>query len=476
MKKKLISLALAVIMLFGLLPMAAFAEATEPELAELYGDGFLIFGDSYARGMGSTYPDLDEWNALYFMDNVPGEEALRLDTGDMIPTKKECRNIEGSFANLLARAIGCNCPDDITDPTGTFWPVAQNAVTLGAVMDLLGVEDNFFDTQFFHKIDYCRARYDADLYYFGGPYSINADGTGTYDGEAHAMDINTIIKNSKLIVLELGMGDIFNRTYATISNSGMLDDLTDPLAIPNILNSALSLLNEGFKYFETYYPVLINHIREINEDATIVALGAVNTFFGTTISHATLAPIGTAFSALSSKMNSKLKEFSKELDFVYVDISNVETGVTANEMDISDVFADLEIATHPTKGGHVQICNMIIDALKEYNGITEKGAKDIVLDIGRFDDIDCVKVNGIPVCKSDYTVKDHVLTVHCKTKLASSLSITTKLNGKTAVSTYQIVYRDGGYTAYRTYTTNNIFKIPDYWLNTIRSFFANIFK
>ena len=469
MKKKLISLALAVIMLFGLLPMAAFAEATEPELAE-YGEYYVALGDSFTRGMGASEGWYDE---LYLMDAIDGE-TITVNDEEMV-TSRYCRNVTGSYTKRIADAIGCCCPDDIMDKTATYWPIAQNGLATYFFADLMGLDDGgYFETDYTHNPEYTAPlrRYETDLYYFGNVNSISSDGTGRYGKTGVAGDILEMLDSAKLITIALGMSDMLNRPGSVLTDKCLGGGISGILTAPSVM---ISQINEAYKYWKIDYELILDYIKENNPDATVVLVGACNVVFNLTLAKSTMLPIGTALSALTNKMNECYKEWAEKYGYIFVDISNVDLeGMEADTPLLEVDFNSVDI--HPSYSGYEQIARMIIDALKEYNGITEKGAKDIVLDIGRFDDIDCVKVNGIPVSKSDYTIKDHVLTIHCKTKLASSLSITTKLNGKIAVSTYQIVYRDGGYTAYRTYSTNNIFKVPDYWLNTIRSFFTNIFK
>jgi len=109
---------------------------------------------------------------------------------------------------------------------------------------------------------------------------------------------------------------------------------------------------------------------------------------------------------------------------------------------------------------------MIVEALKENGGFNDTKKTDIKVDIGRFDKIDYVAVNGIYT--TDYDLDGHLLTVHCSTKLANNLTVSAKVNGKIAVATYQVVYNDG-YNAYRVYTTNNILKVSTNIVSAIKS-------
>jgi len=469
MKKssRILSFLLALIFSVSLCSVCAAAEIpVEPELSS-YGEGFLAIGDSYVRGMGSS----DNWDSIYYMDNLPGNLTwtYRATTRATV----NCRNVEGAFTYRIAQAIGCCTPEDITDQSGTYWPLAQNGLTLNAVMDLIGYDDGYFDSDYSHNTSIIGTRYDANLYYYGSPgKSVSADG-GVYTGEAgHAGDLNELISRSKLIVSALGMGDVFNRSYQLIRLSPNYD-LSDPQKYSALLRDVIEIAEEGYDYWETYYPVFLNHLKQ-SSDATIVVVSTVNPIFNLTLSDSTLAPLGTAFSAMTVRMNNAMKQWCDELGLLYVDISNVETGITQYSISFKGDFDnDRSFADHPTKEGHEQIARMILDALKEYDGISDTPSKDIRVDIGRFDKLDYVHVNGI--LTEDYDFDGHFLTVHCKTSLVSSLTIGAELNGRQAVTVYHVVHDSDGYTAYRTYTSNNAWWAAGNIIASVKKSLSSIF-
>ena len=89
--------------------------------------------------------------------------------------------------------------------------------------------------------------------------------------------------------------------------------------------------------------------------------------------------------------------------------------------------------------------------------LPEKTDKEgINVDLGRFDKVDYVLVNGLPV--TDYTMDGYVLSIPYPALIGNSLTIGVKNNdGTISVRTYQLVYnKDRGYTAYRLYGRNDI--------------------
>ena len=87
------------------------------------------------------------------------------------------------------------------------------------------------------------------------------------------------------------------------------------------------------------------------------------------------------------------------------------------------------------------------------NSMPADKGKNIVIDLGRFENVDSVKLDGISV--KNYSMDNYVLTVPCSRTTAHFLTVTIKgADGKTALVTYQLNY-DGGYSAHRIYGTND---------------------
>ena len=86
----------------------------------------------------------------------------------------------------------------------------------------------------------------------------------------------------------------------------------------------------------------------------------------------------------------------------------------------------------------------------------EDESTGINVDLGRFDRVDYVLVNGIPV--KNYSMDGFMLTIPYSGIFANNLTVGVKNDdGSVAVQTYQLVYKaHEGYVAYRIYGTNDI--------------------
>jgi len=466
MKKisKTVALFLVVVMTIIELSIAITADEKKSEFSEYNaGSGYVAFGDSFTRGMGVS----EDWeNTIYYMDDIPGNPVENF-YGEEITASVNCRNVEGTYCKMLANLIGCYCPDDITDSKATYWPIAQNGLTSYAIADLMGLDDDYYDTVYTHHYKRHSSRYVADLYYFGNQNSVNADGVGTYGKSGVAMDILTMVDSAKLITIELGMSDIMNRMGNTIldlyAEAG--SDLNNPAVLSSVVKTVVSQMYEQFHYWEKDYQLILDYIKEHNPEATVVMLGAENPVFNATLSDDMFLPVGTALSTVTMYMNQIYRKWAKEYNYIYVDISNVELEGIQESVSLSNISFDSP-DTHPTPEGQKQIFRMIVSALKEQGTKKKNNADHIVVDLGRFSDVDYVLVNGIPT--QDYTVENSVLTIPSRNHNAVNLTVGMIVEGKLSITTYELVYRNG-YTAYRIYTVNNAANVLQKLHNSAKS-------
>ena len=437
--KKLTACILAALFVFSCFSCTAGAATAETVKQYGEGGGFLAIGDSMFRGCGADgfYINNDEYEGgeydMYFLRNVTGA----------VPTQ-------------IAQAVGCTSPDDMTDQSANFWPLCYPGMTVGMVLDLLGVDDNFTDT----ALDY--QYYDEMLRYFGWEGSFD----GTRQGEVYVEgecgkcgNINDLIGKSDLIVVELGMCDVFYRPYRIASNGGSLAggasfDLGSAEGIATLVETAITEINFGVKYWEEYYPCLIKRIQELNPDATIVMVGSFNLVNELTLADETLVPLGSLLTGITEKMNVQYRKWAKEFGVLYADVSNTEVQATENDWALLGEFIDNTFtATHPTQTGYNYMTRQILDVLPEYTA--KEGIK---VDLGRFDRVDYVLVNGLPV--TDYEMNGYVLSIPYPALIGTSLTIGVKNDdGTLSVRTYQLLYdSDRGYSAYRVYGRNDIFE------------------
>ena len=438
--KTILSITLSLLILFSCCAVG-FA-ATEKNVRQ-YGKegGYLAIGDSISRGCGAEGFYIDEDGS--YMPNGEGQYGAY-----------HIRNVQGCVPYLVAQAVGCTAPYEMADQNATYWPFAFPGMTTAVTLDLLGVDDGFTD----EKLNY--AYYKDMLQYFGYEGSFNGVREGdVFDPETDGQcgNIIELAQKADLITVQLGMCDIFYRAYRIISNGGMLADgmqfdLSSPEAIVNLVETAIREMKFGFDYWKQYYPVLIEKLIELNPDATIVMVGSFNLVNQLTITDDTIAPIGSIITAITADMNRLYRQWAKKYNILYADISNTETQGTENDWALLGDFKDNTFTgTHPTQNGYNYIARQILAQLPE-----EDNSKNIRVDLGRFNSVDYVLVNGIPV--SNYTMDGFMLTIPYSLPGATSLTIGVKNDdGTVAIQTYKLVYRIGeGYTAYRVYGTNDI--------------------
>jgi len=206
------------------------------------------------------------------------------------------------------------------------------------------------------------------------------------------------------------------------------------------------------------FPRLLDFIKKnAPRDCDVVIVGAINPLFNITISEDALIPVGNMMALLTDSMNKRYEQLAELYGFKYADMSNVETGSTAENVWLQKFISSTENSrqtyyTHPTYDGFTQMADLIIDELaceKDYFLRTT-----VVLDTGRIDEenISSVKVNGV---ERYFYTKDGKLYVPCLTKFADKLTVTAEKSGKTQLSVYKLDY-DSGYEAKRIYTTNDL--------------------
>lgn len=478
MKKRtrILAMFLAVIMTASLICIPGLADETEDPYASLKeGTGYLAIGDSITRGYAAS----EKWD----------DEGYTIDKND--PPNHNCRRVTGSYPLLVADTLGLSAPDDMTVKTAQYWPIAQDAVTTAFIIDLLGLEDNYTDTEYLKNNNRygMENRYKADLYYFGDEESIAYDGVSKYGEVGHGKSIRELVAGSSLITIGIGMSDVFNRARSLASiNGSVLSQGTDGLI--NALKDFVSRMYEGYELWKNGFPLILDYFKDnVKDDAIVIIIGAINPMFNMTITDDIPVPVGTVMSTITELMNSQYKKWAKEYGFEFLDISNVETGTTTYGENIIDfASADVRgqgIATHPTPEGYAQIARMIVDVVDEQLAknaaeeqhqryIPEVPKTYIQVDLGRFQKVDYVKVDGIRIL--NYSVNDYVLTIPWLTTTADTLAVEiVNEDGSVTLLTYYLKY-DHGYSVHRIYESNDILKTITTMVKTILSFSLNIVR
>ena len=482
--RRALSIVLTLLMIFGCAAIPVFAEdepaPSEEEVTDPGNYGLLVIGDSIGRGCGAEGFYLDrDGNPL-----PDGENGGQYDEFDM-------RNVKGSYATTIAEQLGYEMPYYMTDQEGNFWPLCYPGMTTSVMIDLMGIEDDYDDV----SLNY--TNYDWMLAYFGSE-EYSKDGVRDDDTKAAVLEefgalgqvgaVDQLAKRSSLIVVELGMCDIFYRAYRKAMGGAMFADglnfdFSDTSALVELVKIAIEQMRFGMDYFKTWYPKMIEKLIEWNPDAKILLVGAFNLVNQLRITDDDAIPLGSIISKMTDDMNKSYKKWADKYgdNVIYVDVANTEPLLAENDWSLLGDFLDNSFAgVHPSQEGHDYMARQILGTLEP----TDNG-KNIVVDLARFKNIDTVYVNGIKV--TDYTLDGSILTVPRKTILAMNLTVTAEAeDGTTAMQTYRLSYsRSKGYTAYRLYGTNDVvgtvnknrflYKLFKLIIEKISSFFKNLF-
>ena len=471
--KSTLALTLTLIMALSclILPVGAASQVPQFGSEEINGKtGYLAIGDSIGRGCGSEGSYLDQ-------DNNP--------TGDKDPAGQYDnyyqRNCTGAYTTLVAEGVGCNMPYYMNEKGGeasgaTFWPLCYPGMTTAMMLDLMGVDDGFSDKDlnypyykdmleyFGYEGSFKGVRDDDTIEYVSGreyvsdaqKHDLDAAGQGYgYGGDiGKCGSVKELIENASLITVELGMCDVFYRTYRIATKGGFLAegaqlDFSDPKALAEV---ALKQMYTGFQHWKTYYPLLIETIQEWNPDATIVMVGSLNVVNQLRITNDDAVPLGDIFSLLTERMNKLYEQWAEKYGVIFADVRNTEPMEMEEEWSLLGGFLDNAFAgTHPSQKGHDYMARQILTAISE-NEINT----DIKVDLGRFQKVDYVLVNGMQV--SDFSMDGFVLNVPYDNEYALNLTVAiTDEEGKIALQTYALKYdEDSGYSANRIYGNNDI--------------------
>lgn len=352
-RSRILALILAVLLIVPLLPVSAFAAdaADDPYAALKEGVGYVAIGDSFARGYGAG----GRWQEQIYLNDTYGNY--------------DCRNVDGSYPNLVAEAFGLNAPDDIRDTSAKLWPLDHDAVSTAYVLDLLGIDDGYRDEEFTYNehYRYMAERYETDLRYFGDPSSLSVDGQSTYGQTGEVMSVREMIKNASLITIGLGQTDILYKTQ--IFGLGSLD-LSNASAIPAMISNIMGMLSEYFDYWKGAYPLLLDYIKENNPDAKVVLVGTLNPIKDATATDDIAIPIGSLINGIMDSMNSYTRMCAVKYGYMYVDISDVETPASVTQMSIGHILSlsdpvEYALTAHPTPHGYAQIAERVIAAVEK---------------------------------------------------------------------------------------------------------------
>jgi len=421
--RRILASTLVVSVAISCLGLTAFA-ATEENVVK-YGEqgGYMAFGDSVARGMGATPNNYNETHNFYD------------------------RTVEGSYPYLLAQPVNCNIKDDARDKDSNFWPVCFHGMTIARVMDLLEIDDGYYD----------------DVYLYG-THELKF-GYNTIVDKLYG-DAKENIAKAGLITIGFGLSDTFYRavTVAQMNNTEINAEFVEDV---------VTNLYEGYNEWTTAYPLLLQYIKEVNPDATVVLVGNYNVGGDTCVSEDILIPVGTAAAAVTGYMNTYLKQWAKEYDCIYCDITNAETLASQEDLGLGAIMDSFRgEAGHLSPEGNAMVARNIINALpsEDSTSTVTEATTDIVVDLGRFTSVDSVVLDGKVLSKSEYSMDGYDLIIPNKSKQCKTLVVTATKDRKTSIYTYQLNYnKDTGYASYVIVGVNDVASTANTIKNTLKS-------
>ena len=436
--------------------------------------GYVYIGDSFARGYAATNTD-----GLKIIDTSTGNDIIK-DNG----VYKYAVNTASSYPYYVARKLGLS-PGSDTEITKNvkFWPVAYNAFSTKALLGLLGEDKAIFEDDGLYGSRRPTDRYDYlyDCYGNANSYHyVNGNAVKDTNKAAKFYDLPTLLKDSSVVTVELGMADVIYKLQTDAENADV--NVNDIKEVASVVSGLIFNYEKYYKDWTKSYKKLSKKIKEYSSQgkAKVVLIGVMNPLANVMINDDVLLPLGSAFNLMTDRMNSVIEKCARDNGFIYIDINNVDTPATSKIKHLTveslmsllqdDETDALAIATHPTKEGYEQIGRMIVAAVNEELA-KEKGVKpvttgtDIKVDIGTdFRYVNYVKVDGKTVSPKNYSVRNHVLTVKCDRATAKTMDIAiarlVKNNGKmdlkVSVMNYTLKYDNkSGYSARRTYVTND---------------------
>jgi len=453
---KALALLLALVMIFSCIGVQALAATAENVIQVSRDGGYLAIGDSISAGMCCDANVNKEYVGVY-------------------------NNFEGSCVSQIADALGCTYNHQrIIDKTNNFWSCTYGGMTTTVFADLYGIEDNFTDSYDLY------APMLADYGYEGSAVGANGE---AYNGITNVGSIVDIVKKAEVITLELGMCDVFYRPLVVCSGGGSIAGGFELELSAELVTSVMNEVLASYNRFVKLYPEIIRAIKADNPDVTLVLVGAYNLVQDTSIGDM-LLPYGNILSNISNEMNKNYKQWAEDFGCLYADSSNTEDYCGEQGMAILDdeYLSNIGRATHPSQNGHDYIARQILSVLPEATPSENKWAStDIVVDLGRFNRVDRVYVDGVEYSYGTglgcYEMDGYNIVCHYGIGYATTLRVQIVEDGKTAVQIYSLSYQNGAYAAQRVYgdddteETNSRFAAFFRGIfQKIADFFENLFK
>lgn len=332
--RRVLCICLTAALIIGTLCTGAAADSSKQY------DTYTMLGDSIPAGYG--------------LDTYPGEN------GDVLDGTR----VVGSYPDLVAEAVDAD----------TYYSLARcgfRSVELRRVLDLSYSGDEYSDSM----LESLSGITVDELMMTQRPQFLEG------------------IENADLITINIGSNDTL--TYALtrvgvymskISDSSIIGPVSEQLnglgalgqLAGNILTTAETLgvtplvlaelaaaLQDGQAMFKENWDAIITCIRELNPDATIVAVGMYNPFRDVKLTDESLVSIGKMADTAVIQMNRYIRYESEcSAEYIVADVPDTEVYEFPPLTD--DTFWDNFVKNvHPTVAGHEYMAQQILDALPE---------------------------------------------------------------------------------------------------------------
>lgn len=336
--KRILTICLAASLIISTLCISGYAANDALPSVKHY-DAYAMLGDSIPAGYG--------------LETYPGENGAVLDG----------TRVSGSYPDLVAGAVTAD----------KYYPLARcgmRSVELRRVLD---------------------ASYEGDEY----SDIILQSLTGITADEllAQRPQFEEGIRNADLITLNIGSNDTL--TYALVrlgvymeqlsgasvigsvseqlKGLGSLGELAGTLlstaealgVAPLVLAEMARALEDGQNMFKENWDAIVARIRELNPDATIVAVGMYNPFRDLKLTDSSLISIGKMANTTVLQMNRYIRyESDYSAEYLIAEVPNTEVYDFPALTD--DTFWDGFVTNvHPTDNGHFYMAQQILKLLPE---------------------------------------------------------------------------------------------------------------
>ena len=126
----------------------------------------------------------------------------------------------------------------------------------------------------------------------------------------------------------------------------------------------LAYMNAGYQGFMNNWVPLINAIKSINPNITIVVVGLYNPFSKVKLTDASWQNVGRVADGMVMGMNSYMQQQADALGYKYADVKDTEICDTVPFTDPT-FFDEIVKDCHPTEAGHVYMMEQILSVLPE---------------------------------------------------------------------------------------------------------------